>query len=233
MSKVFQNIVASLTRTSGHDQTKINILQLFHFVVNHINVDYATLLCNFLPRLEEDYHSIKDDIPLGKKRKQSARETSSPRKSLKVTIKQKPKTISIPPPSDDREGDEIAEATLLSITMHKTALAAEAQENAAKVQEKLAEEEIEKMVKKKDDEQKDDNAEKTNVAKEKNNDATGSRGKIREVLDHCNNVVPELTMLILLKGEKRAKRYFGNDKKADEGMVRNVCEWKNQFYRGR
>ncbi|GKE64652.1 hypothetical protein Tco_1518813 [Tanacetum coccineum] len=64
--------------------------------------------------------------PQGKKKKQSAEETSSPRKSLKVTIKQKPKTISIPPPSDDREGDEIAEATLLSITMHKTALVAEA-----------------------------------------------------------------------------------------------------------
>ncbi|GJR98395.1 hypothetical protein Tco_0270569 [Tanacetum coccineum] len=323
MFKVFNRCLT--TRTSGHDQTKINILQLFHVVINHINVNYATLLwwdfSNYVfqkkdviqyprftkliiadlmkkfpsisPRLEEDYHSIKDDIPLvsvyttgnvtvrgmlisdafltdgsvplmtiksmrwtptlttanpqGKKRKQSARETSSPRKSLKVTIKQKPKTISILPPSDDREGDEIAEATLLSITMHKTALAAEAQENAAKVQEKLAEEEIEKMVEGEEDEdsyasefadsmlnddvddfydeQKDDNAEKTNVAKEKNNDATGSRGKIREVLDHCNNVVPELTMLILLKGEKRAKRYFGNDKKADE-MVRIVCEWK-------
>ncbi|GJR18557.1 hypothetical protein Tco_0967084 [Tanacetum coccineum] len=147
-----------------------------------------------------------------------------PQKSLKVTIKQKSKTTSIPPPSDDRERDEIVEATLLSLTMHKTALDAEAQKNVAKVQEKLAEEEIEKMVKgeedeesyssefvdfvlnddvddfgtslepksdkenpevvddddivnvieKKNDEQKDDNAEKTNVAKEKNNDATGS-----------------------------------------------------------
>ncbi|GJR64868.1 retrovirus-related pol polyprotein from transposon TNT 1-94 [Tanacetum coccineum] len=146
--------------------------------------------------LEEDYHSIKDDILLvsvystrnvlfqgmpildafltdeicvtddytettprahkthtftvassqGKKMKQSVRETSSPRKSLKVTIKQKPKTTSIPPPSDDRERDEIAEATLLSLTLHKTALAAEAQEHIAKVQEKLAEEEIENMV---------------------------------------------------------------------------------------
>ncbi|GJW32536.1 hypothetical protein Tco_0052568 [Tanacetum coccineum] len=28
----------------GHDQTKINILQLFHDVVNHTNVDYAALL---------------------------------------------------------------------------------------------------------------------------------------------------------------------------------------------
>ncbi|GJR69357.1 retrovirus-related pol polyprotein from transposon TNT 1-94 [Tanacetum coccineum] len=213
-------------------------------------------------RLEEDYHSIKDDIPLvsvyttgnvtvrgmlipdtfltyeiratddykeyetvfvnvGKKRKQSARETSSPRKSLKETIKNKKQsTTLIPPPSDDKERDEIAEATLLSLTMHKTALAAKAQENVAKVQEKLVEEEIEKMVEgdedeesyastfadsmfnddvddtgirieprshkenlevvndddvvnvieKKDDEQKDNNAEKTGDAEEKDND---------------------------------------------------------------
>ncbi|GJS01974.1 hypothetical protein Tco_0318482 [Tanacetum coccineum] len=149
------------------------------------------------PRIKEDYHSIKDDIPLvsvyttgnvtmrgmllpnefltekiratddykeyktvfvgvdvpmnqpqpGKKRKQHARETSSLRKPLKVTIRQKKHcTPSIPPLGDDRERDEVAKATILSITLHKTALAAEAQENIAKVQEKLDEEEIEKMV---------------------------------------------------------------------------------------
>ncbi|GKE17986.1 hypothetical protein Tco_1425563 [Tanacetum coccineum] len=210
MFKVFACCLT--TRTSGHDQTKINILQLFHVVVNRTNVDYAALLwwdfmnCKypFIPqRLDEIYHSIKDDIPLVsvystenvlfrgmripdafltnairatddykeyetvfvgvevpinqpqpvvstqgthrnthrahrtptliaaspqvKKRKQSAGETSSPRKSLKVTIRQKKQsTTPIPPPSDDREGDEIAKAALLSLTLHKIALAAEA-----------------------------------------------------------------------------------------------------------
>ncbi|GKE23737.1 hypothetical protein Tco_1435249, partial [Tanacetum coccineum] len=47
------------TRTSIHDQTKINILQMFHAVINRTKVDYAALLW-----IEEDYHSIKDDIPL-------------------------------------------------------------------------------------------------------------------------------------------------------------------------
>ncbi|GJR34187.1 ribonuclease H-like domain-containing protein [Tanacetum coccineum] len=83
-------------RTSGHDQTKINILQLFHVVINQTNVDYAALLWwdfmnnvfqkkeaiqyprfiklimadlmkkfpNIPKRLEEDYHSIKDDVLL-------------------------------------------------------------------------------------------------------------------------------------------------------------------------
>ncbi|GJT49939.1 hypothetical protein Tco_0976096 [Tanacetum coccineum] len=67
--------------------------------------------------------------------------------SYKITIKRKkPSTTPIPTPSDDRDRDEIAKATLLSLTLHKTALAAGAQENIAKVQEKLAEEDIEKMV---------------------------------------------------------------------------------------
>ncbi|GKA87320.1 hypothetical protein Tco_0809031 [Tanacetum coccineum] len=42
MFKVFNRCLT--TRTSGHDQTKINILQLFHAVVNQTNVDYAALL---------------------------------------------------------------------------------------------------------------------------------------------------------------------------------------------
>ncbi|GKF50476.1 hypothetical protein Tco_0146943 [Tanacetum coccineum] len=60
---------------------------------------------------------------------------------------------SIPPLGDDRERESIAEATLLSLSLHKTALAAEAQENVAKVHEKLDEEEIEKMVEDDEDEE--------------------------------------------------------------------------------
>ncbi|GJW42532.1 hypothetical protein Tco_0071331 [Tanacetum coccineum] len=171
---------------------KINILHLFHAVINRTNVDYVALLwwdfMNNIPqRIEEDYHSIKDDILLvsvytigdvcvrrmlipneflteeicaiddfkeyetvfmnGKKRKQSARESRSPMQSHNITVKRKKQsTPSIPPPKDDQERDEIAEVTLLSLTLHKTALAAKAQENITKVQEKLAEEEIEKIV---------------------------------------------------------------------------------------
>ncbi|GJS67959.1 hypothetical protein Tco_0682524 [Tanacetum coccineum] len=210
MFKAFNRFLT--TRTSRLDQTKINILQLFHDVFDRKNVDYGALLWwdfmnnvfqkkeaiqyprfikliiadlmkKFLDipqRVNEDYHSIKDDTPLvsvyttrnvlvrgmlipdaflteeicvtddfkeptprahrtptvstaspqGKKRKQTARESS-----------------------DDRERYEVAEATILSLTLHITALAAEAQENIAKVQEKLDEEEIEKMVEGDDDEE--------------------------------------------------------------------------------
>ncbi|GJY96234.1 hypothetical protein Tco_0512595 [Tanacetum coccineum] len=88
--------------------------------------------------------------PIANKRRKSKEvtgESSTSRKSLKVIVKQKkPSTTLIPPPSDDRERDEIAEATLLSLTMHKTAIIAEAQENVVKVQEKILEEYIDKMI---------------------------------------------------------------------------------------
>ncbi|GKC56008.1 hypothetical protein Tco_1083606, partial [Tanacetum coccineum] len=86
------------------------------------------------------------DNVVSKKKKEKGvdGETSSPIPSLKVRFRQQ--TPSIPPPSYDRERDEIHEATLLSLTMHKTAKAAEEQENVAIVQEKILEEDIEKMV---------------------------------------------------------------------------------------
>ncbi|GKG35751.1 hypothetical protein Tco_0440905, partial [Tanacetum coccineum] len=60
--------------------------------------------------------AVVDDVAKKKKRKQVAGELSSPRKSLKVTIKQKkPSTTLIPLPNDDKERDEIAKATLLSL----------------------------------------------------------------------------------------------------------------------
>ncbi|GJZ04257.1 hypothetical protein Tco_0537532 [Tanacetum coccineum] len=98
--------------------------------------------------------------PQRKKRKQSVGETSSPRKSLKVTIKEKKQsTTPIPPPGDDRERDEMDEATLISLTLYKTALTAEAQDNVAKKDDKNDE-----------DEEKDDDVEKTgDAAGEKDN----------------------------------------------------------------
>ncbi|GJT56355.1 hypothetical protein Tco_0991409 [Tanacetum coccineum] len=103
--------------------------------------DYAEYETVFVKSLEEEEEA-------------NCWETSSLRKSLKVTIRQKKQsTTTIPPLDDDQERDDMVEATLLSLTLHKTALAAEAQENVAKVQEKLEDEEIEKMVKCEEDEE--------------------------------------------------------------------------------
>ncbi|GJX12431.1 hypothetical protein Tco_0204189 [Tanacetum coccineum] len=179
MFKVFNRCLT--TRTSRHDQTKINILQIFHAVINCVHVDYAGLLwwdfihCEFLPdeiratikykeyekvfvgidvptiqpqpvestqRTNRRPKAIRTPTPTAesvqKKRKSKivTRESSIPRKSLKVTIRQKkPSATSMSPLSDDRERDEIAETTILSLTKHKTALAVEPQENIAKDEE--------------------------------------------------------------------------------------------------
>ncbi|GJR44446.1 putative reverse transcriptase domain-containing protein [Tanacetum coccineum] len=139
--------------------------------------------------------TLTTNIASKKKRKQVAGEISSQRKSLKVTIRQKKQsTTPLPSPGDDRERDEIAEVTLLSLTLHKTALATEDKENIAKVpshKEHLEDvDDDDETQKKKKDDKKDDEKENDDEKK----DETGSM-EIREVLDHYNNVVPELTFV--------------------------------------
>nr|GEU77914.1 DNA-directed DNA polymerase [Tanacetum cinerariifolium] len=57
------------------------------------------------------------------------------------------RTPTVPlPPSDDHQRDDIAEATLLSLALHKIAKIVEEQENMAKVQDKILEEDVEKIV---------------------------------------------------------------------------------------
>ncbi|GKB09961.1 hypothetical protein Tco_0843884 [Tanacetum coccineum] len=235
MFKVFNRCLT--TRTSEHDQTKINILQLFHVVVNRTNVDYAALLWwDFMnnvfqkknviqyPRFikliiadlmekysttprrqDEDYHFIKDDtllvsvnlvgnvlfqgmqipdafltaeihatddykeyktvfdevnVPINQPKLVFStlgthRTTPSAHRTPTLTAAspQRKKRKQHARETNDREMDEMAKATILSLTLHKTALAAEAQENIAKVQQKLDEEEIEKMVEGDEDEE--------------------------------------------------------------------------------
>nr|GEZ88035.1 hypothetical protein [Tanacetum cinerariifolium] len=92
------------------------------------------------------------DVVQNKKRKQAARETSSPKPSLKVCIRQQNPSTTIPSPSDDRERDEIHEATQLSLALHKTAKAIEEKENVAAVKKKILEEYVEKIVEREDKE---------------------------------------------------------------------------------
>ncbi|GKE29097.1 hypothetical protein Tco_1444481 [Tanacetum coccineum] len=67
-------------------------------------------------------------------------------------VQKKPSSTAIPPPSDDRERDDIAEATLLSLALHKTGKIIKDQENMAKVQVEILEEDVENIVKGKDEE---------------------------------------------------------------------------------
>nr|GEU37012.1 retrovirus-related Pol polyprotein from transposon TNT 1-94 [Tanacetum cinerariifolium] len=71
------------------DKYKKNVITYPRFI-KLIICDLMKKYPSIPKRLDEDYHSIKDDIPLSleEERKQVSREACSPRKSLKVTIKQ-------------------------------------------------------------------------------------------------------------------------------------------------
>ncbi|GJW80346.1 hypothetical protein Tco_0144321, partial [Tanacetum coccineum] len=114
-----------------------------------IITDLMNKFLGILKRIKEDYHSIKDDIPLVSvytTRDVCVRGMLIPNVFLTEEIRTTDDFKEYEVGSDDRERDEIAKAALLSLTLHKTALVAEAQESIAKVQEKLAEEEIDKLV---------------------------------------------------------------------------------------
>ncbi|GJX78879.1 hypothetical protein Tco_0327028, partial [Tanacetum coccineum] len=113
--------------------------------------------------VDEDYHSIKDDTPLVSvytTRNVLVRGMLIPdafvTEEIRATDDLKEYEtvfVGVDVPMNqsqlvkiERERDEVAEATILSLTLHKTTLAAESQENITKAQEKLDEVEIEKMV---------------------------------------------------------------------------------------
>ncbi|GJT80768.1 hypothetical protein Tco_1055110 [Tanacetum coccineum] len=138
MFKVFNRCLT--TRTSGHDQTKINILHLFHDVVNNSNVDYAALLWWYFMA-----NVFQKKVAIQYPRFIKLIITDVMMKFPKIPKRLEEDYHSIK--DDILERDALAKATLLSLTLHKTALEAEARENIAKVQEKLDEEEIERIVK--------------------------------------------------------------------------------------
>ncbi|GKD73294.1 hypothetical protein Tco_1331576, partial [Tanacetum coccineum] len=149
----------SITKRLEKDYYSIkdNIPFVSVYTTRNVKVRGMLILDKFLTddiRATKEYKEYeKVFVRKKRKRKQVAGETSSPKPSLKIHVKQiKPSTNLIPPPSDDRERDEIAEATILSLTMHKITIVAEAQENVAKVQEKLMDEDIDKMVDGEDEE---------------------------------------------------------------------------------
>ncbi|GJU90584.1 retrovirus-related pol polyprotein from transposon TNT 1-94 [Tanacetum coccineum] len=181
--------------------------------------------------LEEDYHSIKDDIPLvsvystgnvtvrgmlipNKFITDDIHATEEYKEYMKVFIRVDVLTIQsqlvestqgphMTTPSAHRERDEIAEATLLSLALHKTAIAAKAQENVSK---KLEEEEIAKMVEGDEDEE--------SLASEfadsmLNDDDSGTRIEPGSHKEHPETVDDDKT-------EKEKKDDETNDEKAND-----------------
>ncbi|GJT15722.1 hypothetical protein Tco_0874428 [Tanacetum coccineum] len=115
--------------------------------------------------------------------------------------------------------DEIAEATLLSLTLHKTALA---QENIAKVQEKLAEEEIEKLVKGDEDEESYASVFTDSVL---NDDVDDSVTRL-EPRSHKENLVKVDDDDVEIKKEKKDDKEIDKEKKDDVDIEKEKKEQK-------
>ncbi|GJT04724.1 hypothetical protein Tco_0839186 [Tanacetum coccineum] len=140
--KFFNRCLTS--RKSGYDQTKINILLIFHAVINRVHVDYVDLLCVYtMGNVTVKEMPIPDDLLIDaiRDRWYKVREW----KTLLAKDNSRQEIYLL------RERDEIHEANLLSLTMHKTVKAIEERENVAIIQEKLIGDDINKIVNRDDD----------------------------------------------------------------------------------
>ncbi|GKD20874.1 hypothetical protein Tco_1222577 [Tanacetum coccineum] len=209
MFKVFNRCLT--TRTSRHDQTKINNLQMFHAVINQTNVDYVALLWwDFMnnanqkkeaiqyPRfitliiadlmkklpdipqmIDEDDHSIKDDTQLEIEKMVEGDEDEESYASEFVDLVL----------NDDVDDS----GTKIEPGRYKENLK-NVDNDDDEIEKEKKDEEIEKG-------KNDDNVEKRMRrhgqiwSHIKNKFITHEifMSEIREVLNHCNNVVPEMT----------------------------------------
>nr|GEU45246.1 putative RNA-directed DNA polymerase, eukaryota, reverse transcriptase zinc-binding domain protein [Tanacetum cinerariifolium] len=93
----------------GHDHTKINILQLFHDVVNHTNVDYAALLWS-TPRAHRT-PTFTTTSPQGKKRKQKKLDEKEGNEMGSLKIRTEKMQTPIPTPTRSSRKDLSSDKT--------------------------------------------------------------------------------------------------------------------------
>nr|GEY65788.1 hypothetical protein [Tanacetum cinerariifolium] len=202
MFKVFN--CSLTTRTSRHDQTKINIIQLFHAMINQTNVDYATLLW-----IDEDYHSIKDDIPLvsmyttwnmlvqGCSNESNA--TGFLPKERIVQEKLDEEEIKKMVKGDEDEESYASEFDDSMINDYVDYFSTRLEPESYKEYPEIINNDYEEIEKDKKDEEikkeKKQDAEKIDevVMEKYDDDDVEKVDKIREFLNHCNKVMPGLT----------------------------------------
>nr|GEY96815.1 hypothetical protein [Tanacetum cinerariifolium] len=131
-------------------------------IVGQILVDHALIyaltatadvLESIPKRLKEGYHTIKDDTPLVNmytSREVTVRGMQIPNDLMRDEIKDT-QAYKDYMKDDDRERDEIIEATQLSLAIDKTSKVYEEQQNVVVVEIRILEEDVEKLVKGEDE----------------------------------------------------------------------------------
>ncbi|GJY15094.1 hypothetical protein Tco_0385516 [Tanacetum coccineum] len=162
--------------------------------------------------VDKDYHSIKDNISLVSvytTRDVCVRGMLIPdvflTEEIRATNDFKEYEMMFVNDIIERERDAIAEATLLSLALHKTALAAKAQENVAKIQEKLDDEEIEKWLKVKKMKSHMQKLEDIEIEKEKK-DGEIEKEKNNDNVEETDKVVREKDIADDGTGSKEIKK---------------------------
>nr|GFB86294.1 hypothetical protein [Tanacetum cinerariifolium] len=134
--------------------------------------------------------------------------------------------ITIPPSSDDRERDEIHEAALLSLVIHKTANTTEEQENMDVFEEKISEEDVEKIVEGKDeesyasefadtkDDKKDDN--------DDNYDDHGDHALIKNRVSGSSEIRTEKMQTPIPSPPRSPRKYLSSDKAIDQELMVSI-----------
>ncbi|GJW23525.1 retrovirus-related pol polyprotein from transposon TNT 1-94 [Tanacetum coccineum] len=144
MFMVFNRCLTS--RFTDYDQTKINVLQIFHVVINKVHVDYASLLC--LSQFPRGLYTFKDDSPLVNVYtigEVHVRGMLIPNDFLIDAIRDT-KAYKDYEANDDQERDDIIEATQLSLTFDKIAKVYKEQQNVVAVEKQMFEEDVENLV---------------------------------------------------------------------------------------
>ncbi|GJU47649.1 copia protein [Tanacetum coccineum] len=275
---MFRDALKLPVETLENSLIKKDSIQYPHFT-KLIIADLMKKFPSIAPRLKEDYHSIKDDVPLVNvyttrnvmvrgllipsdlltdeihaskeykayeekfvrvdvlkiqpdpvKSTQGTHRTPRATRTPTPIAKKKIKSIEVVGESSyDKEREDIAEASILSLTLHKITSAAEAQENVAKVQDKIIEEDIDKLF---DDEEGDSYASAFSDSVFQDDEDTRTRIEPRSHKEHQDAVDDDDNDVVKEKkddGKDNEEKDADDDDHDDHALVRKKVSGSSEI----
>ncbi|GJU71199.1 hypothetical protein Tco_1262604 [Tanacetum coccineum] len=153
------------SRMSRYDQTKLNVLKMFHVILNKRHVDFYPSIPK---RVDEPYHNISDDTPISMMfttgdllaaiplripddlLTKDIRQIEAYKSMILITrfknVTKKADPIILVPTVPEIKYDQLTKAQQVSIVMDKSDKEVEAKENIATVEKAIMAEEVKKLV---------------------------------------------------------------------------------------